>query len=380
MQLNPRHRWYAASIVALAGAFVVGSKQTEPLAAAAMLAPCETPVSAPSSTTPKAPTNVRITGAAEAAEEFDENGEALSGPHAAPEPRAAAAAATSNTYYDTLVNRPDCMSGYSLRDAAQVNRYKSGTYPNTVSYDYARDPFPQKQDAAKWTWGDTGPKGLNPNAEQIRVPIGLTRPASGSSKVLIISDHWWDDSWFTEWIELRDDGTKGRLEGWKWQQVTDNVTGNQNIWFEPQMRFIGRDGILALFGARGYNSVRAPTVKGGSGLVIDGVNYGSDGLGPMLHSFGAKAFTWTRSYIEVEQRAGDGYAHLSLWMADETRDPVVILRDAQMVSGGINGSFYIEYNTSRPKRIGGPMVAYAKNIVILKNVADPTSVFARPIK
>ncbi len=279
-----------------------------------------------------------------------------------------------NDYYNTLVTRNDLHAAYSLRTQAEIDRYKFGqlTYVVRVNYDASAD-------AAKWSWGTN-----DLNAEQIRLPLVLTRPASGSSKLFIVSDHWWDEGWLTEWW-YDDNGTYTRLEGWKWLQVTDNYVDptrtKQEKWFEPNMRWIGWDApILSWFGARGYAAVNPPTVRGGDSVRICGKNFMSDSIGPMLNCFKAYANTWTRVFLEVEQRAGNDFAKISFWMADENQDPMPIILDAEMWSGGVNLMFWIEYNTSRPNRIGGPMAAYARNVVMLQDVADPTPLLLRPVR
>lgn len=295
--------------------------------------------------------------------------EPVSGPNLGPEDAASWGAMTNaHAYFDALVRRADCQAAYSLRDQGQIDRFKFGSYPVRVRYDATLD-------AAKWQWG------INDlNAENIRVPISLIRPTSGSSKLLIISDHYWDAGWFTEWMET----PNKRLDGWKWLQVTDNIhpgSTRQRVWFEPQMRWIGRDpGVLSYFGARGYTNPRPPTVKGGTSVILNGHNYLADTIGPMLNEFMAKPNTWTRIFIEIEQRAGDDYASVSMWMADESQNPVAILLNAEVQSAGLNTEFWLEYNTSREVRTGGPMVAAARNVVVLKDVADPRAVFAKPVR
>ncbi len=279
-----------------------------------------------------------------------------------------------NDYFNALITRSDLHTAYALRTQAEIDRYKFGLYAVKVNYDASAD-------AAKWSWGTN-----DLNAEQMRLPIALSRPATGSHKLLIISDHWWDEAWLTEWWYTREDGVLTRLEGWKWLQVTDNfrdvaVPTHQGIWFEPQMRWIGWDApILSWFGARGYSAVNPPTVKGGSGVVICGKNFLGDSLGPMLNCFTARANTWTRAFLEIEQRAGNDYARVSYWMADETQEAMPILLNAELFSGGTNLGFWIEYNTSRPNRVGGPMAAYARNVVVLTDVADPSPLLLRPVR
>lgn len=276
-------------------------------------------------------------------------------------------------YFEALRARPDVLAAYALRSHEELARYRYGAYPAKVAFDPGAD-------AARWTWGQN-----EVNAEQLRLPLGLQRPASGSSKVLIVSDHCWDDSWFTEWVETRNaDGTIKRLDGWKWLQVTDKEPARTrigNIWLEPQMRWIGHDvGVLSWFGVRGYQAVRPPTINTGHGLTIDGRNYLEGSLGPMRATFRARARTWTRAFIEIEQRAGDEFARVSFWMADETQEAVPIILGAEMRSGGVNDTFWIEYNTSREVRAGGPMAAWARNVVMLREVADPTPLLLRPVR
>ena len=281
---------------------------------------------------------------------------------------------TRHDYFDALSARPDVLAAYPLRTQEEIARYRYGSYPAKVAYDPGAD-------AARWTWGQD-----EVNAEQLRMPLGLTRPAAGSSKVLIISDHYWDESWFTEFAETRfPDGTIAkRLDGWKWLQVTDKVperTRVGNIWCEPQMRWVGHDpDILAWFGVRGYAAVRPPTVTSGLGVIAEGRNFLSGTLGPMLGAFKAKARTWTRAFIEIEQRAGDDYARISFWMADETQAATPIILGAEMLSGGVNDTFWIEYNTSREVRSGGPMAAWARNVVMLKDVSDPLPLLLKPVR
>jgi hypothetical protein len=284
-----------------------------------------------------------------------------------------------HAYFGALVARPDCLHAFSLRDQAQIDAYKKDSYDGIVSYDPENDPHPQRQDAMKLFW----PPGVV-NMNQVRLPIGVTRPETGSTKVLIVSDHWWDDSWFTEfkWLYTSASVPDGEIRPmgiWKWLNVTDNYSGGEKIWMEPQMDHIGEDPpTLSWFAARSYASVREPTVLGGEGTKLCGKNFGSSKIGPMLNCFQAKAFTWTRAFIEVEHRAGDEYARVSFWMADETQEAMPIFLDAQLLSGGTSVRFWIEYNSSKSNRVGGEMTAYARNVVMLKDVANPESLFARP--
>ena len=256
-----RYQTVAGTLVLLAAPWLLLDPATI-AAQAPVKPPCGPDL--PVVTRPTAPTNLRIIkgAGAEPDAEFPSGPSAESADAAEPGADAGAAVAGPHDYFNALSLRPDCQVAYSLRDLAQIMKYRYGLYDAKVTYDFAHDPHPQKQDAAKWTF-----KTNDLNGEQMRLPISLIRPATGSSKILIISDHWWDDQWLTEfWYDLN--GTRTQMDGWKWLQVTDNLrsptTAKQGIWFEPNMRWIGWDaGILSWFGARGYGDVKAPTVKGG---------------------------------------------------------------------------------------------------------------------
>jgi hypothetical protein len=212
------------------------------------------------------------------------------------------------------------------------------------------------------------------NMTQIRLPIGLTRPG----RVLITVDVMWDRGWLTGARYRKSDGSTSRMTGFKFLQVTRD---QERIWYEPQQRFIGYEPeSVGRFGVRGYNTVYPPTVKGAK---IGSWNYGGDNIGPMLADFSAKPDTWTRFYIDVDERASEtDRAYISLWVGDETRHPVLILKESAMWSGaGNHGYFWIEWNTSENNpRVDVPMNAWARNVVMLKDVSDPTKLFARPVK
>jgi hypothetical protein len=272
----------------------------------------------------------------------------------------------AHAYFDALCKTAGAVC-YPLRTDAEIDRWRFGvgTYPVKVRIDAAAQ-------AARWQWVKD-----DLSAENLRLPIHLARPATGSSKLLIISDHRWDDGWFAEFMRTPTE----RLDGWKWLQVTANTAEGvtrQRVWFEPQMRWIGFDtGILSYFGVRPYFAVRPPTTEGPS-TPLCGKNFG-ESLGPMLACFKAKSNTWTRVWIEIELKAGDAFASTSMWMADETQEPVAIIRNAETISYGLHTEFWFEYNTSSETRVGGPMAAWGRNVIILKD-ADAASLLVKPVK
>jgi hypothetical protein len=105
-------------------------------------------------------------------------------------------------------------------------------------------------------------------------------------------------------------------------------------------------------------------------------------LGPMSNQFAIMPETWTR-YWAYFNKVGEWH-EFSLWLADPTRDPVLILDRLQMPNtlAGATGweKFWLEYNTSdHGKAEGfGERVAYARNIVMLRGVTDVKSLLKRP--
>jgi len=365
--------------VAVAAVVVLMATAITTTGTAMQAAPCSAPLPTPPppGTPPKpaAPTGLRIlSGGGDALLDLEQ----ISGPNAEVDGEtttvSAPATAAGNAYFDELVRRTDCLAAYSLRLQAEIDKYR---HAGEVKVNY--DPV---MDAAKWSWIRD-----DESADNIRMPIYLARPATGSSKLLIISDHRWDSAWFTEFKDPR--GVP--ISGWKWMQVTSSKSETdpkQQIWFEPQMRGLGDNDwmkdtppVLSLFGARGYFGIVPPTMNE---RVLNPcprpIDMGDQTLGPMLNCFRAYANTWTRVWIELTMTAGTAHTSISWWMADENQAPVQILKDAQMYSYGAHTEFWYEYDTSRAERLGGPMAAWGRNVIVLKNVANPSSLLQKPIR
>ena len=134
-----------------------------------------------------------------------------------------AAPIVSHDYYDTRTKRADCQAAYSLRTQGQLDKYRQ---VGEVKVNY--DP---QMDAARWQWIKD-----DESADQIRVPIRLDRPTSGTSRVLIVSDHRWDTGWFTEFKDSR--GIP--IGGWKWLQFTSmTALGIRSCAFGLSRRCVG---------------------------------------------------------------------------------------------------------------------------------------------
>jgi hypothetical protein len=270
-----------------------------------------------------------------------------------------------HTYFDSLVAHPAFYRGYSLREAWMLETVDNGGYsrtnkrPQAVTYDPANDPDPRRQDAAKVVITEAG----NSLQNQVRVPIGT----SDGHTYLIT---W--DAWFGAEYAYATAGIP--------QQKTFQIASD-GIWYEIKLWFGGGGGgldpeSLAWVRARGYNRTKIAGAGFGPNVTDD------NPLSPMVEQFQLQPETWTRFWARVDQRAND-WDLVSLWVADVNTDPVQVLDGRQMataLSGNIE-EFYLEYNTSTGEVIPGrgDLVSYVRNIVILKDVADPVAVMQKPV-
>lgn len=292
--------------------------------------------------------------------------------------------------FDEAVASPYHWRSWSLRNAKQVETFihRKSANPRHTSYVWPNDPFAHKQDAAKIV--------IPPNVvnyEQMRFPIDLGAHTLGAKRVsaLVMWEFWGDESWIRE-LNPEPNRPSPR-NGYKSFQLASQGK-NPELWLEPRHRFIGADGNFGYLDVRAYGAPDKSngTVRGGQGVEFRDNGgkllrrYGSDALGPMLAEFPVATRTWTRYFVEVEFNAGDPYAKVSYWVADEKRDPVALLRDRRILNvapGTIDDpkgeldSFWVEFNHSQG-RVGGEMIGYVRNIVVLKDVPDVNRWLRRP--
>jgi hypothetical protein len=255
-------------------------------------------------------------------------------------------------YFDALSKRADVLASYSLRDPKQLARKVDGGFahcgscPLFVTYDPINDPDPRKQDAAKIVVGG------NNLQNQVRFPI----PATAGSLLLT----W--DAWFgKEWAR-----SNTGLTSYKTWQIASPA---ETIWLETRNRW-RETGSLYTVDTRFYGN---STMYGAN--VTD-----NDPLGPMAGAFAVQPETWVRYWVFLKP-AGAFYEY-SLWVADETREPVKVL-DKLLVKLNSVGprAFWIEYNTSTTEIIGTrPLVSYNRNLVMLAGLDDPTPLLQKPVK
>jgi len=340
-------------------------------------------------------------------------------------------AVDAHAYFRALVAEPAHYKSYSLRSQQQLDLYRnSKSLPSAVTYGPADDTYTKPQDAAKVTIppfrasyylvssvgsDDTtvtlsGKSGDHNAGASFRIDsevmkivsvsglvFKVERGAFGTSRAphaantrtamnnfSLLNQVWlpmgtedghsyvttWD-AWYSEEIARRLSG----IDYWKTYQFRRIPSASgPAVWFEVRTRFdLGSGDNLAAVDVRGYGGLGPNITK-------------DQPLSPQAATFMVKAETWTRYWMEIEQRAG-AWDVMSLWVADETRGPVKIIDRLLMetfnsASGqGTIHSFQLEFNTSlsRMSVLHGDLVAYVRNVVMLKDYGDPSSLLVRPV-
>jgi hypothetical protein len=257
-----------------------------------------------------------------------------------------------HTYFGTMSARPEMSHAYSLRSQTQIQQYSEGRNVTNTSVTYGNDGDPRAQDAAKVTlFADSS---CLPISGQVRLPI-----SAGSGKTLITWDAWWGAEFKTD---------NGGMITQKTFQVASPID-NSERFLEVRNRF-------SVVPAPGISTVDVRNYASAGGLGPS-TYIGTEGATwPQLAEFVIAPETWTRYWMEVEIVPG-GFDRVSLWIADERRDPVQLLNRLEIESAGTLTEFWVEFNSSA-NRAGGPLVAYVRNVVMFSNLADPTTILQRP--
>jgi outer membrane biosynthesis protein TonB len=268
---------------------------------------------------------------------------------------------TTHTYFNALSARAEKVAAYSLRNPAQLQTYANGGYafcnscPLDVTYNPSADPDPRRQDAAKVVVPATNVSLRN----QVRVPI----PAGTGS--LIVT---WD-----AWFGREFDYSNTQIMNYKNFQLSSAGS----IWTEIRSRFsmANNTPYVSMVDVRTYG-------QGTYGLTGSNITLATP-LSPQLTTFGVQPEIWTRYWVELKP-AANGFFEFSLWMADETHDPVM-LHDHLLIKPKVASGwdrFWLEYNTSSstipPTR--GALTSYVRNIIMLRNVSNPATILQRPVK
>lgn len=139
--------------------------------------------------------------------------------------------------------------------------------------------------------------------------------------------------------------------------------------------------------ARSYSSLPAGPAdwSQSSGTQVGPGVTGLEPIQPKPGEFCMSPNRWTRWWLRIEQRAND-YDYVTMWVADEVQSPVKIYdRIPMSIKPGFGiDQFWLEFDTStdilRPGRTTDfrDLVAYVKNLVVLRNPGDVTPLLLRP--
>ncbi len=302
-----------------------------------------------------------------------------------------------HAYFDALAARSEKFSAYSLRSQTQLNGLTKSSTSDFFTYAPAADTHPLKQDAAKLfkpprstysqypqfaTWGNVGDDNV-PGNKALRFPIGIT-----SGQFLMTWDVWWGEEFQTNagWAD-------NPVNAWKTFFLFAGLGtgGTDSMW-------VGHDHTGNARSTPGAISKHHDGPTGGSAvapgtLSRDPRNPTGRGAVPM-RSFTTYANRWTRYWVEIKMAvpgaqftdwseiAAGGvpltgtWDMLSVWIGDEQRNAqrvlyrVPIARDA--VKDPMYASLRFAWDTSTNNINGGgltgPVVAYMRNLVILRNV------------
>jgi hypothetical protein len=262
--------------------------------------------------------------------------------------------------------------------------------PNTSSY--AHDPANNRiyvlrgqfgTTAATHVTGSTALQSVNSVNAQLYLPIGT---ADGHSYVFTW-DTYWTDSWKGSGLvnmKTFNLTSPGGPFPTQWiQQDTRLQDGSSYCTYSPNFTY-GQDvGTVAI---RAVNVITAPN---GEWSQTDGYRikntYGAvsnNPLCPLNANFVVKPNRWTRYWVRVQQIAND-YEAVDMWVADEQQSPVRVYANVPMSEKGSGiPEFWVEFNTSTNKFVRGngrDLVAYVRNFVALRDVADTASLLVKPL-
>ncbi len=365
---------FAALVLVFIGASVPAPGVDGTAAAAWSSDPCSPNLSPPPPTTsepkPAAPKNLRIIGGVTDQELLEPEFEVTSGPHAWPEPTEAASA-SSHAYFDMLVNRPDCMTSFHYRTQANVDLVGSraeGDKKIPIVYDAAHD-------AAKFEIDPSGslPSSGSTGTPQKRLPI----EAPGATSLLITWDLKIDESMRYQGSGYLGQHKSHRLDNpsasaWlamkqNYSRATNQAKGVAMFFFTITTKFLGEG-----------------SMQGGSETLS---RIGPDGKAIMPPEFYIQPDTWTRVWVLLEGEVSTRSApvQLSVWLADEQRNPVQLYDRINVISPdherGV-GIFRYEFDSSTSTSLNGPGQQYQRNFVVLRGVtkAEVVGLLQKPVK
>jgi hypothetical protein len=259
----------------------------------------------------------------------------------------------AHAYFESLEALPQLWSSHSLRSQAQLNTLYKGSEQSggrQIQYDAGTDTarflLPENEVSLQ------GP-------DQLDIPFAVT-----SGDYLITWDVKIGDEWH---YDISSGGTGPQsIARYKHFQIRRQPGGG--ITDETRSEFIGQTlPTVARVDGRYY------TAAGAYGPNVNDENP----LGPQAGEFDIQADTWTRYWLRL-QLGQSGYALHSLWVADETQDPVLIFNGLQLADFDPQ-TFQFECNTSTNTRVGPELRMDFRNVVILSGYGAPGALLVKPV-
>ncbi len=377
-----------SSLAAVISVSVVGASglSSSPIHSTLPADPCPpfltSPPPAPSDPAPAAPKNLRIVGGGLEDADYESEADETFGPYVEeneePETAEAEAPFAAHAYFDMLTARADCMTSFHFRSQANIDLLKSHAEGDTkipVAYNATHD-------GAKY---EIDPSGSLPHSgatgtPQKRVPLGI----QGVTSMLLTWDLKIAESmrWkpLTEQRMLPDrDGvlqleTVRYLDQHKSHRLDDR---GASPWIGLKQNYVGAakrgQGVAEFFFSAQTQYMGPGTTRGSSEKIT-----------PVLGEFYVNPDKWTRVWVFVEGNIGtaDNAVKLSVWIADENREPMQLYNRVNMITPpeGI-GLFRYEFDSSLKDALNGPGQQYQRNFVVLKGLsqAEVVSLLQKPV-
>jgi hypothetical protein len=253
----------------------------------------------------------------------------------------------THTYFERLASRLDCHVAFGLRSQAQLDSIETGATSDRKK-PVVYDPV---MDAAQFSIYAP----VSSDSQQKILPVGID-----NGSMLLTWDFRFDR--YFSWVR----------EGYLGTHKTFRFDPGPWITFKTDYKYAAHRGQLAeLFVSINSASWLGPGTTRGEREI----------LFPRLTQFFVQPDTWTRVWVFVEN-IDQPVAKVSIWAADERRDPVQLYDRIAMIPpmGGLN-YFRMEYDTSAgPTDNPDEMHSWNRNWLILRNVpaSEVPSLLARP--
>jgi hypothetical protein len=255
------------------------------------------------------------------------------------------ALAADHPYFDELASMPQAILVRSYRDQAtiELDRNQSGG-----AYERSDLLYDAQKDGVRFVFSSNN---ANPRSALRPDFDGAGSVASGN--LFYTWESYWDGRW-------ADPANRGPMVTHKTFQLGNLESATDQRRIEIRTHYGDSSSIIGENDFRRYRwSASGPDQP----------------LPGQQNRFAIKTETWTRyfAFVDFDRR------QLSVWVADEDRQPVVLMDQFQFTSmdpgsglaHGLN-SFWFQYNSSQD-RTGPELYTWARNLVVLRNVSNPES-------